>query len=123
MSSGRNAGAPNTGMGNAILAPNMAPQFLDQMLKRNKIVIISTTYCSFCTKIKMLLIELSHRFVALEIDIIPNGREVFTEVVSRTSVHTVPQVFLQGKYLGGYDDLVALYKRGDLSAIIERGSL
>jgi glutaredoxin 3 len=109
--------APNPG----ILDPSRAPQFLDMMLKRNRIVMVSATYCQFCTKLKMLLIELKHRFVSLEIDIIPNGREVFSEVVSRTSVHTVPQVFVSGKYLGGYDDLVSLYKMGELSKVLERG--
>ncbi|KEG11108.1 glutaredoxin [Trypanosoma grayi] len=105
---------------NNALDPARAAQFLDMMLRRNKIVLISATYCQFCTKLKMLLIELKHRFVSLEIDIIPNGREVFTEVVGRTDVHTVPQVFLNGKYLGGYDELVAMYRRGELSATLEK---
>ncbi|RNF26699.1 glutaredoxin [Trypanosoma conorhini] len=105
---------------NNALDPAKAPQFLDMMLRRNKIVIISATYCEYCTKLKMLLIEMKHRFVSLEINIIPNGREVFAEVVGRTGVHTVPQLFLNGKYLGGYDELVALYRRGELSATLER---
>ncbi|EPY25906.1 glutaredoxin 3 [Angomonas deanei] len=68
----------------------------------------------------MLFIELKHRFVSLEVDIIPNGREVFAEVVSRTGQHTVPQVFLNGRYLGGYDDIVALYRKGTLSTTLEK---
>nr|CBV36792.1 dithiol glutaredoxin 2 [Trypanosoma brucei] len=106
---------------NNALDPAKAPQFLDMMLRRNKMVMVSATYRQFCTKLKMLLIELKHRFVSLEIDIIPNGREVFAEVVGRTGVHTVPQVFLNGKYFGGYDELVAMYRAGHLSAEIERG--
>ncbi|KAG5480022.1 hypothetical protein LSCM1_06443 [Leishmania martiniquensis] len=105
---------------NPALDPARAPQFLESMLRRNRVVLISATYCQFSTKLKMLLIELKHRFVSLEIDIIPNGREVFHEVVARTGVHTVPQVFLNGKYLGGYDDLIALYRKGELSETLER---
>ncbi|CAG9573171.1 putative glutaredoxin [Leishmania major strain Friedlin] len=105
---------------NQVLDPARAPQFLDSMLRRNRIVLISATYCQFSTKLKMLLIELKHRFVSLEIDIIPNGREVFQEVVARTGVHTVPQVFLNGKYLGGYDDLIALYHKRELSETLEK---
>ncbi|KAG5480410.1 hypothetical protein GH5_06011 [Leishmania sp. Ghana 2012 LV757] len=105
---------------NQALDPARAPQFLDSMLRRNRVVLISATYCQFSTKLKMLLIELKHRFVSLEIDIIPNGREVFQEVVARTGVHTVPQVFLNGKYLGGYDDLIALYRKGELSETLEK---
>ena len=102
------------------LDPARAPQVLDSMLRRNRIVLISATYCQFSKKLKMLFIELKHRFVSLEIDIIPNGREVFQEVVARTGVHTVPQVFLNGKYLGGYDDIVALYRKGELSGTLEK---
>ncbi|EPY33794.1 glutaredoxin 3 [Strigomonas culicis] len=102
------------------LDPAKAPQFLDAMLRRNKIVLISATYCQFSTKLKMLFIETKHRFVSLEIDIIPNGREVFAEVVGRSGQHTVPQVFLNGRYLGGYDDVIALYRKGTLSTTLEK---
>lgn len=102
------------------LDPANAPQFLDSMLKRNKIVIISATYCTFCTKIKMLLIELQQRFVSLEIDIIPNGRELFQEVVVRTKVNTVPQVWVRGKYFAGYDDIIALQKRNELERALNK---
>lgn len=105
---------------NPILDPAKAPQFLDMMLRRNRLVLISATYCQFSTRLKVLFIEAKHRFVSLEIDIIPNGREVFQEVVGRTGVHTVPQVFLNGKYLGGYDDIIALQNKGELSSILEK---
>lgn len=101
------------------LDPARAPQFLDSMLRRNRIVLISATYCQFSTQLKKLFIEMKHRFVSLEVDIIPNGREVFQEAVARTGLHTVPQVFLNGKFLGGFDDIVALFKRGDLAAVLQ----
>lgn len=100
------------------LDPDKAPQFFDSMLKKNTIVIVSATYCSFCVKIKTLLVELKQRFVSLEIDIIPNGRELFREVSTRTGVHTVPQIFFRGKYLGGYDDVMAMQKRGELEKML-----
>ena len=118
--SGRNTGIEKAG-GDILMGHN-SNLFLDQMLKRNKIVLVSTTYCSFCTKLKMLFVELKHRFVSLEIDVIPNGREVFADVVSRTDVHTVPQVFLNGRYLGGFDDIIALYKKGGLNATIDKST-
>jgi glutaredoxin 3 len=96
------------------LDPANAEPFFDNMLKKNRVVIVSATYCTFSTKIKMLLIELKIRFVSLEIDIIPNGREIFQVAVERTKVHTVPQVFFKGQFFGGYDELIAMHKRGEL---------
>jgi glutaredoxin 3 len=100
------------------LDPDKAPQFFDAMCRKNKVVIISATYCTFCTKIKMLLIELKHRFVTLEIDIIPNGRALFKEVQARTKINTVPQVFVQGKHIGGYDEIMDMHKAGKLDAAL-----
>lgn len=104
------------------LDPDKASQFLDGMTRKNKVVIISATYCTFCTKLKMLFIELKQRFVSLEIDVIPNGRELFREVQSRTGVNTVPQVFVRGKYYGGFDDVVDSFKKGDLVKFLEQTS-
>eukprot|EP00796_Vickermania_ingenoplastis_P005746 gene5746-4107_t len=89
----------------SITRPEESPaQFVVDMLEQHPVVIISATYCTFCTKLKRLLIDLKHRFVALEINLLPNGRKVFDEVMRRTQCHTVPQVFIHGQYVGGYDD-------------------
>jgi glutaredoxin 3 len=101
------------------LDPDKAPQFFDSMCKKNKVVIVSATYCSFCVKLKMMLIEMGERFVTLEIDIIPNGRALFAEVAQRTQVHTVPQVFVKGKFIGGYDDMMALAQSGELKPMLD----
>eukprot|EP00759_Apiculatamorpha_spiralis_P044562 PhF_6_TR41544/c0_g1_i1/m.62930/K03676/grxC, GLRX, GLRX2; glutaredoxin 3 len=103
----------------ASLDPDKAPQFLDTMLKQNNIVLISATYCNFCVRVKSLLIEHNARFVSLEIDIIPNGRELFRAVVARTANNTVPQVFVRGKFIGGYDDMAHIRDSGRLRALID----
>ena len=96
-----------------MLAPEKAPQFLDSMLKRNIVVLLSATYCTFCTRLKALFIERKIRFVSLEVDIIPNGRALFQEVQARTSVHTVPQVFVRGKFIGGFDEVMEMAREGN----------
>ncbi|CCW66410.1 unnamed protein product [Phytomonas sp. Hart1] len=104
----------------AVSDSSHARQFLDDLLRRNSIVLISATYCQFSTQVKKLLIELKCRFVSVEIDLVPQGLQIFREVVALTGVHTVPQLFVKGKYLGGYDDLVASYKKGSLSSALGR---
>jgi glutaredoxin 3 len=101
------------------LDPDKAPQFFDAMCKNNKIVIISATYCTFCVKLKMLFIEMKERFVTLEIDIIPNGRALFADVALRTQVNTVPQVFVKGKFIGGYDDIMDKFQSGELKKLLD----
>lgn len=103
-----------------MLAPDKAPQFLDSMLKRNPVVLISATYCTFCTRLKALFIEKQIRFVSLEVDIIPNGRALFAETQARTSVHTVPQVFIHGKFAGGFDEIIEMGKDGRLEKKVSK---
>lgn len=106
----------------AMLAPDKAPEFLDSMTRRNPVVIISATYCTFCTRLKALFIEKQVRFVSLEVDIIPNGRALFQEVQQRTSVHTVPQVFIRGKFAGGFDEIIEMSKDGRLDKQLRGGN-
>lgn len=88
------------------------------MLDTHRIVLVSATYCTFCTRLKALLLDLQVRFVSLEINVLPNGRAVFEEVVFRSQCHTVPQVFIRGHYVGGYDDVLTLHHKGELLDLI-----
>ena len=106
-----------------MLAPEKAPQFLDSMIRRNNVVIISATYCTFCTRLKALFIEKQFRFVSLEVDIIPNGRALFQEVQGRTGVHTVPQVYVKQKFIGGYDDVIEMGKNGELEKLVGKNTM
>mmetsp|Transcript_15049 Transcript_15049/g.21088 ORF Transcript_15049/g.21088 Transcript_15049/m.21088 type:complete len:107 (+) Transcript_15049:110-430(+) len=101
------------------LNPDKASEFLNTMLRQNKVVVISATYCSYCVQAKSVLVEVGQRFVSLEIDIIPNGREVFRSAYSRTGSNTVPQIFINQKYVGGYDALLQLKQNGKLQALVQ----
>ena len=94
-----------------------APQFLDSMLRTNTVVLISATYCTFCARVKTMLIELGQAFVSLEIDVLPNGRTLFSVVQTRTGINTVPQVFVRGKFLGGYDTVLDLHHQEQLAVV------
>lgn len=94
-----------------------APQFLDSMLRTNTVVLVGATYCTFCARVKTMLIELGQAFVSLEIDVIPNGRTLFSVVQTRTGINTVPQVFVRQKFLGGYDTILDLHHSGQLAVV------
>ncbi|KNH08227.1 glutaredoxin [Perkinsela sp. CCAP 1560/4] len=102
-----------------ILKPENASKFFNNMLAQNKVVIVSATYCSYCVKAKSLLIGQGIRFVSLEIDIIPNGREVFEATRARTGSNSVPQIYINKNYIGGYDELLDLYDEKALQRMVE----
>jgi glutaredoxin 3 len=50
----------------------------------------------------------------------PNGSEARAESVRRSGgLTSVPQIFIDGKHLGGCDDLVALDRSGKLDPLLK----
>ena len=75
------------------------------------IKIYTTTVCPYCSAAKRLLKE--HGFEYEEINIEQEGisREKLVEL---TGGRTVPQIIINGKPIGGYDNLLALDQKGEL---------
>jgi glutaredoxin 3 len=78
--------------------------------------IYTTPYCPYCWRAKSLLEKKG--IVFAEIDLWQH-RERRAEMVSRAGGRTtVPQVFVDGRALGGADELIALETRGELDALL-----
>ncbi|GAB4267945.1 MAG: hypothetical protein Kow00122_21460 [Thermoleophilia bacterium] len=75
------------------------------------IEIYTKEWCPYCARAKMLLKAkgLAYR----EIDVTANpARE--SEMIERSGLRTVPQIFIDGVSVGGYDALASLNASGDL---------
>ena len=76
------------------------------------IVIYSKKSCPFCDLAKRLLDEKKRSYSERYVDDDPI---VLEEMLARShGLRTVPQIFINNKHIGGYDDLVAMNQRGDL---------
>lgn len=80
-----------------------------------KIEIYSKRWCPYCSKAKSLL--KSKGFEYEEIDI-SDGGKVEEEMVERSGRRTVPQTFIDGLSVGGYDDLAGLNAKGELDKLL-----
>ncbi len=76
-------------------------------------VIITQPHCPYCVKAKALLAERKHEMVlkVLGEDLDKATMIEFIEQKANVTVRTVPQIILDGKYIGGHDDLVAYFER------------
>lgn len=52
------------------------------------------------------------------IDVTHNAHDLVLEMRTRSGRTTVPQVFVDGQHLGGYDDIAALDAAGELDALL-----
>ncbi len=77
--------------------------------------VYTTDYCPYCTAAKSLLAARGASFEEIDCSDDPEMRHWLVE---KTGRKTVPQVFIGDVPVGGFDDLKALDKRGELERIL-----
>jgi len=81
-----------------------------------KIEVFTQPFCPFCARAVNLLTEKGVTFE--EIDA-PGGSAARQDARTRSGGKTsVPQIFIDGKHIGGSDDLAALDRAGKLDALL-----
>lgn len=80
-----------------------------------RVIVYSQPFCGYCTAAKRLLQEKGAEFTELDV-MAEAGRR--TEMVERSGRRTVPQIFIDGRHVGGYDDLSALDRSGELDRLL-----
>lgn len=83
------------------------------------IEIYTQPYCPYCARALRLLQGRGAAF--REIDA-PQGTPEREEAIRRSGGRTsVPQIFIDGKHIGGCDDLLALDAAGKLAPLLQAG--
>lgn len=81
-----------------------------------KVEVYTKFLCPYCTRAKTLLTKKGVAFE--EIDISTGGPRR-TEMIERAGGRqTVPQIFIDGRHIGGSDDLQALDRAGGLDPLL-----
>ncbi len=81
------------------------------------IEIYSSDYCPFCSRAKNLLKKKAVEFTEIGVDGDPALRQQMTE--RSGGARTVPQIFIDGKPIGGSDELAALEQSGELDRLLQ----
>ncbi len=81
-----------------------------------RVIMYCTAVCPYCVRAEMLL---NHKGVEVEKVRVDQDPERFSEMLGRSGGRrTVPQVFIDGIHVGGYDDLAGLERAGELDAML-----
>lgn len=83
-----------------------------------KVEIYTTSYCPFCTRAKGLLKAKGVAFNEIDVTDDEALREKMVELSGGR--RTVPEIFINGRIIGGYDELRALDLRGELDPLLAR---
>jgi len=79
------------------------------------VVMYSTEQCPFCLAARMLL---KKKGVAFEDILVSQNAELRTRMEQLSGRRTVPQIFINDQPIGGFDELYALEKQGQLDALL-----
>ncbi|KAF7809695.1 glutaredoxin-C3 [Senna tora] len=135
------------GIGNQPLvveSSNSVSAFVHNVIYSNKIAIFSKSYCPFCPVVhenifaikvctssvtlinscryclraKRIFKELNEQPFVVELDLRDDGYEIQNVLLDMVGRSTVPQVFVNGKHIGGSDDLSAAVQSGELQKLL-----
>ncbi len=82
------------------------------------IEIYTKSWCPYCHKAKALLRARGLPFE--EIDVTTDGARE-REMFDRSGRRTVPEIFFDGRLIGGHDDIVNLEASGGLDTLVTSG--
>ena len=94
---------------------------IDNLVTKNKIMVFMKgtklmPQCGFSNNVVQILNTLGVPFETLDILADPEIRQGIKEY---SNWPTIPQVYVDGKFVGGSDILIEMYNKGELKQIVE----
>lgn len=75
-------------------------------------------YNRYCADTKNLFAKVYPKFKVIELDTTDDGDKMHEELKKMTNHRTVPNVWVNQKFIGGNDDTVKIYKSGELEKML-----
>lgn len=85
----------------------------------SEVVMYSSDYCPYCMRARSVLDAKNVRYKVIDVDREPGQRVEMRKLSGRTSV---PQIWIDERHVGGFDDLWALESRGELDQLLTTDS-
>lgn len=81
-----------------------------------QVTLYSTAFCGYCDRARALLARKGARVVEIKVDEDPADRDAMLK--RSNGQRTVPQIFIGDRHVGGFTDLAALDRSGELDALL-----
>jgi len=78
--------------------------------------IYSTQVCPYCVRAKQLLESKGVKYEEVYVD---REMALMKEMMELSGRRSVPQIFINGQSMGGFDDINALDQKGELDPLLE----
>jgi len=104
--------------------------FVEQALadREQPVVLFALEWCEFCWSVRRLFDRLQIRYRAVDLDSVEyqqddRGGRIRAALAARTSVVTIPQIFIGGEFIGGCTDLFEAWRGGRAQNLLERSGV
>ena len=84
-----------------------------------RVQVYTTNYCGYCVRAKSLLKRLNIAFEEIDVSEDQDKRDW---LVSTSGQRTVPQIYIDGRSVGGFMELAALERAGGLRELAASGA-
>ena len=79
----------------------------------------ATPWCGFCERARALHERKGVRYTEIDLESEPQRR---AEMIARSGRRTVPQIFIDDRPIGGFEELDELEESGALDRLLARGA-
>jgi glutaredoxin 3 len=79
------------------------------------VTLYTTEACPFCSSAKKLLAKREIEYTEINLARDPDGRD---QLIEQTGMYTFPQIVVDGKSIGGFQELLAADRAGTLPELL-----
>jgi cysteine synthase len=96
--------------------------------REQPVVMFALEWCEFCWSVRRLFDRLQISYRAVDLDSVEyqqddRGGRIRAALAARTSVATIPQIFIGGEFIGGCTDLFEAWRGGRAQQLLERSGV
>ena len=81
-----------------------------------KVIMYTSAWCGYCARARTLLAGKAVELEEIDVDLVPGAR---AQMIARSGHYTVPQIFINGEYVGGSEELSELDTQGRLDSMLK----
>jgi cysteine synthase A len=89
------------------------------------VVMFALEWCEFCWSVRRMFARHGIAYRSVDLDSVEyqaanRGGEIRAALSARTSVNTIPQIFVGGEFIGGCTDVFDAHRQGRLQALLDK---
>lgn len=103
-----------------------AAAFVDRAVNSDQhpVAFFALEWCEFCWSVRKMFAEVGIDYNSIDLDSVEYqkdgmGGKIRKALEARTSIKTIPQIFVGGKFVGGCTEVFDAYKNGELQAMLD----